>query len=71
MAQSEYEMVEKDSKFIDEFIEISKYFGQRFDLIQASGGNSSVKDKNRMFIKSSGYSMAGMEKFLSPKSVNA
>lgn len=51
-------MVEKDSKFINEFIEISKYFGQRFDLIQASGGNSSVKDKNRMFIKSSGYSMA-------------
>lgn len=38
------------------FIELSKYAGERFDLIQAGGGNSSVKLKNgEMIIKASGY----------------
>lgn len=40
---------------IEELIKISKYAGERFDLIQAGGGNSSVKDGSQMLIKSSGY----------------
>lgn len=44
---------------INEFIEISKYAGMREDLVQAGGGNSSVKiDKNRMLIKASGFQLA-------------
>lgn len=38
------------------FVELSNYAGERFDLAQASGGNSSVKLKNgEMLIKSSGF----------------
>ena len=41
---------------IKNFVKISKYAGERFDLVQASGGNSSVKLKNgEMLIKSSGF----------------
>ena len=29
---------------LDKFVQISKYAGERFDLIQAGGGNSSVKN---------------------------
>ena len=39
---------------------LSKYVGQRIDLVQAGGGNSSVKYKDTLFIKSSGVSMANM-----------
>ena len=43
-------------KEIQNFINISKYAGERFDLIQAGGGNSSVKlDNGQMLIKASGY----------------
>jgi rhamnose utilization protein RhaD (predicted bifunctional aldolase and dehydrogenase) len=38
------------------FAEISKYAGERFDLVQAAGGNTSVKLKNsEMLIKASGF----------------
>jgi len=41
---------------IKNFVEISKYAGERFDLIQAAGGNSSVKiTDTKMFIKASGF----------------
>jgi rhamnose utilization protein RhaD (predicted bifunctional aldolase and dehydrogenase) len=41
---------------INELVEISKYAGERFDLVQAGGGNSSVKfDNTEMIIKASGY----------------
>jgi len=40
---------------LKKLIKISKFAGERFDLIQAGGGNSSVKDGNKMLIKSSGY----------------
>jgi len=41
---------------IKKFIDISKYAGERFDLIQAGGGNSSIKlDNGQMIIKASGY----------------
>ena len=41
---------------IKNFVEISNYAGERFDLVQAAGGNSSVKLKNNeMLIKASGF----------------
>jgi len=40
---------------INALVEISKYAGERFDLVQAGGGNSSVKlDNGEMLIKASG-----------------
>lgn len=40
---------------VKELVEISKYAGERFDLVQAGGGNSSVKfDNGEMIIKASG-----------------
>lgn len=36
---------------------LSKYCGERFDLTQAGGGNSSVKYNDFMFIKASGYNL--------------
>lgn len=44
---------------IEELVAISKYAGMREDLVQAGGGNSSVKlDDERMIIKASGVQMA-------------
>jgi len=41
---------------ISTLVEISKYAGERFDLVQAGGGNSSVKyDNGEMIIKASGF----------------
>ncbi len=43
-------------KPLEEFVIMSKYAGERFDLVQAGGGNTSVKyDGNKMYIKASGY----------------
>lgn len=43
-------------KEIKDFVEISKYAGERLDLVQAAGGNSSVKlDNGEMLIKASGF----------------
>lgn len=45
------------------FIEISRFAGERFDLVQASGGNSSVKiSNNEMLIKSSGFLLSDISK---------
>ena len=44
---------------MDQFIRMSKYAGMREDLVQAGGGNSSVKtEKSKMFIKASGCQLA-------------
>lgn len=41
---------------IKDFVDISKYAGERIDLVQAAGGNSSVKlDNGEMLIKASGF----------------
>jgi rhamnose utilization protein RhaD (predicted bifunctional aldolase and dehydrogenase) len=41
---------------IIDLIDISKYAGERFDLVQAGGGNASVKyDNDQMIIKASGF----------------
>ena len=43
-------------KEINDLVEISKYAGERLDLVQAAGGNSSVKlDNGEMLIKASGF----------------
>lgn len=48
---------------MDGFIKISKYAGMRPDLVQAGGGNASVKlDDNNMLVKSSGVKLAGVTK---------
>lgn len=43
---------------LHELIKISKFAGERFDLVQAGGGNSSVKRDGEMLIKSSGYHLS-------------
>lgn len=46
-------------KEVKELVAISKYAGERFDLVQAAGGNSSVKlDSGEMLIKASGYTLS-------------
>ena len=40
---------------------LSKYCGERFDLVQAGGGNSSVKVDDWLFIKASGYNLSAIE----------
>ena len=43
------------------FKRLSKYCGERFDLVQAGGGNSSVKIDDWLFIKASGYSLSAID----------
>lgn len=44
---------------IKEFVRLTRYAGMREDLVQAGGGNSSVKlEDGQMLIKSSGYQMS-------------
>lgn len=46
---------------LDLLVSMSKYSGERFDLIQAGGGNSSVKLENgNMAIKASGYLLSDL-----------
>jgi rhamnose utilization protein RhaD (predicted bifunctional aldolase and dehydrogenase) len=44
-----------------ELINISKKLGERFDLVQAGGGNVSFKIGNYMFIKSSGCNLTELD----------
>lgn len=48
---------------IPDLVKLSKYAGERFDLIQAGGGNTSVKNKSNkyMWIKASGCSLSEVE----------
>lgn len=43
------------------FKNISRFCGERFDLVQAGGGNSSVKYGHYMFIKASGVNMTNID----------
>lgn len=50
-------------KELQDFIDISKFAGERFDLVQAGGGNSSVKlDNDTMYIKASGFALSDVDK---------
>lgn len=42
------------------FLDISNYIGERFDLVQAGGGNISFKIKDILFIKSSGCNLSNI-----------
>ncbi len=47
---------------LENLVEISKYAGERFDLVQAGGGNSSVKpDGNTLIVKASGFLLSDVE----------
>ena len=46
---------------IIELIEISKYYGGIKDYVIAGGGNTSFKDKDYIWIKASGYSLAELD----------
>ncbi|NOU87916.1 hypothetical protein GC102_19400 [Paenibacillus sp. LMG 31460] len=49
-------------KELEILVAMSKYAGERFDLIQAGGGNSSVKmEDGTMAIKASGYLLSDMD----------
>ena len=49
----------KDNKEIAGLVEISRFAGERFDLVQAGGGNTSVKlDDGRIFVKASGMALS-------------
>ena len=56
---------------IESLIKLSKYSGMREDIIQAGGGNTSVKiNDETMFIKSSGYQLSEMEENAGYSKVN-
>lgn len=56
---------------IKNLIKLSKYAGMREDIIQAGGGNTSVKiDDKTMFIKSSGYQLSEIEENAGYSKVN-
>lgn len=48
---------------LSRFESLSKFCGERFDLVQAGGGNTSVKHREWMFIKSSGINMSNITPF--------
>lgn len=45
----------ENKEALQDLIRMSSYAGQRFDLVQAGGGNTSVKFGDKMYIKASGY----------------
>ena len=46
---------------IRELIEISRYYGNNKDFVIAGGGNTSFKDENSIWIKSSGQSLGELD----------
>lgn len=46
---------------LKKLVEISRYFGQNPDYILAGGGNTSYKDDEKIWVKSSGVSLATIE----------
>ena len=54
-------MKKKSSNEIESLVKISKFAGERFDLVQSAGGNSSIKLRNgTMLIKSSGVTLSDL-----------
>ena len=51
-----------ESSVTDQFVALSRYAGSWFDLLQAGGGNTSVKlDNHKMLVKASGYSLSEVQ----------
>jgi len=47
---------------LETLIALSRYAGERFDLVQAGGGNTSVKlDDGRLYIKASGFGLSEVD----------
>jgi HAD superfamily hydrolase (TIGR01549 family) len=46
---------------LEKFKKLSKYCGERFDLVQAGGGNTSIKINDLMFIKASGFNLTNID----------
>lgn len=56
---------------LNNLIKISKYAGERFDLVQSGGGNSSAKIPNgEMLIKASGFFLSEIEKNVGYATIN-
>ena len=53
-------MKEIPNTILDEFVNLSRRIGERFDLVQAAGGNTSVKHKNLLAVKASGVQLSDM-----------
>ncbi|MEO5357667.1 MAG: class II aldolase/adducin family protein [Nitrospirae bacterium YQR-1] len=52
-----------DDEDIERFVRMSRYAGERFDLIQGNGGNSSVKlSSGQLLIKASGRHLSEVQK---------
>lgn len=55
-------MTQDSKRLLNDFIEMSLYAGERFDITQAGGGNSSAKTgRGAMLVKASGYSMSDVD----------
>ena len=46
---------------MEKLVEISRYYGQNKEYIIAGGGNTSVKDSDRLMIKASGFSLENID----------
>ena len=47
---------------LEKFVRLSKYVGERFDLVQAGGGNLSIKlNRGQMLIKASGFNLSEVD----------
>ena len=56
-----YKFFEEYFILSEQFVKISNSIGERFDLVQAGGGNTSFKLKEIMFIKSSGCNLSDID----------
>ena len=55
-----YKKFKEINMHLENLATLSRYVGERFDLVQGGGGNSSVKYNDWLFIKSSGISMSNI-----------
>jgi FMN phosphatase YigB (HAD superfamily)/ribulose-5-phosphate 4-epimerase/fuculose-1-phosphate aldolase len=58
-----YTFFDNISKELNKFSVLSRRIGERFDLVQAGGGNVSFKYNDLMFIKSSGINISEIDLF--------
>jgi len=45
---------------IQDLVRLSQYAGERIDIVQAGGGNSSVKDGSTLWVKASGFTLSDL-----------
>jgi NAD(P)-dependent dehydrogenase (short-subunit alcohol dehydrogenase family)/rhamnose utilization protein RhaD (predicted bifunctional aldolase and dehydrogenase) len=48
-------------KYLQQLIEVSRYYGSRKDFVIAGGGNTSYKDEEEIYVKASGVSLATID----------